>query len=53
MLIPAKEVGKVLLEHLTEAVREEFPEATEDEIQESVTKILCALGGVMFKGPVE
>ena len=51
--IPAKEVGRILLETLREAVAEEFPEATEAEREESVTRILCALGGVMYKGPVE
>jgi hypothetical protein len=53
MLIPAKDIGKVLLEGLTEAVKEEYPEATAAEIDESVTRILCALGGVLYKGPVE
>lgn len=51
--ILAKDVGRILLEHLTDAVKEEFPEATAAEIDESVTRILCALGGVMYKGPVE
>jgi hypothetical protein len=53
MLIPAKDIGKVLLEDLTDAVKEEYPEATAAEIDESVTRILCALGGVLYKGPVE
>lgn len=49
--IPAKDVGRVLLETLYEAVAEEFPEATEAERDESVKRILCALGGVLYKGP--
>ena len=52
-IIPAKDVGRVILECLYQAVREEFPEATESEIDASVTRILCAMGGVMFDGPVE
>ena len=51
--ILAKDVGRVLLECLTEAVKEEFPEATEAEIDESVARILCALAGVKYKGSVE
>ena len=51
--ILAKDVGKVLFETLVESVREEFPEATEAEIDESVARILCALAGVKYKGSVE
>lgn len=53
MLILAKDVGRVLFEDLTNAVREEYPEATTEEIDESVTRILCALGGVLYKEPAE
>ena len=49
--IPAKDIGRVLLETMYEAVAEEFPEATEAERDEAVTRILCALGGVLYKGP--
>ena len=49
--IPAKDVGRILFETLQETVREEFPEATEAEREQSVTRILCALGGVPYKGP--
>ena len=49
--IPAKEVGRILFETLKETVAEEFPEATAAEREESVARILCALGGVLYKGP--
>ena len=51
MLIPAKDVGRVILEDLREFAKKEYPEATEAEREESVKQFLCALGGVMFKGP--
>ena len=51
MLIPAKDVGRVILEDLREFARKEYPEATEAEREESVKRILCALGGVLYKGP--
>lgn len=50
--IPAKEVGKILFDILKEAVAEEFPEATEAERDESIARILCALGGVKYERPL-
>ena len=48
MLIPAKDVGRVILEDLREFAKKEYPEATEAEREELIAKFLGAWSRQMF-----
>lgn len=50
-IIPAKDVGRVILEDLREFGRKEWPEKTEAEREEILASFLNAWAGTMFKGP--
>ena len=50
-IIPAKDVGRVILETLREISRESLPDATEAEREESIAKFLGGVSNVMFEGP--
>jgi len=52
-IIPAKDVGRVILEDLRKFASKEYPEATESERELLIAKFLNALSGAMFNGPVE
>lgn len=52
-IIPAKDVGRVILETLRESARKSLPDATEAEREESIARFLGIWGGAMFKGPTE
>jgi hypothetical protein len=48
-IIPAKEVGAMILKDIQAAVREEYgPNATPEEIQAAEWALLGALGATMF-----
>lgn len=48
MIIPAKDVGRVILEDLREFARKEYPGATESEREELVANFFNAWAGEMF-----
>ena len=50
MIIPAKDVGRVILEDLREFAKKEYPDASEAEREEMIAKFLNALGGALFAG---
>jgi hypothetical protein len=52
-IIPAKDVGRVILETLRESARKSLPDATEAEREESIARFLGVWGGAMFKGPAK
>jgi hypothetical protein len=50
-IIPAKDVGRVILEDLREFAKKEYPEKTEAEREMMLVDFFNALSGYMFKGP--
>jgi len=52
-IIPAKDVGRVILETLRESAREALPDATEAEREESIAKFLGIMSDTMFAGPAK
>jgi hypothetical protein len=52
-IIPAKDVGRVILETLRESAREALPDATEAEREESIAKFLGIMSNTMFAGPTK
>jgi hypothetical protein len=52
-IIPAKDVGRVILETLRESAREALPDATEAEREESIAKFLGIMSDAMFAGPAK
>jgi hypothetical protein len=53
MFIPAKDIGREILETLREISREALPDATEAEREESIAKFLGIMSDVMFAGPTK
>jgi hypothetical protein len=53
MAIPAKDVGRKILETLRESAREALPDATEAEREESIAKFLGIMSDAMFAGPTK
>ena len=47
-IIPAKDVGHVILEDLREFAKTELPEATEAEREQAIAAFLNAWSGAMF-----
>ena len=52
-IIPAKDVGRVILEDLRELGRKEWPEKSEAEREEMLASFLGVLSKGMFDGPEE
>lgn len=52
-IIPAKDVGRVILETLRDAAVKALPDATEAEREESIAKFLGIMSDTMFKGPTK
>ena len=52
-IIPAKDVGRVILEDLRKCAAEEMPNATEAEREEAIAHFLNALGGALFAGEMK
>ncbi len=52
-IIPAKDVGRVILEDLRAMALRDFPDATEADRELMIAKFLGAWGGAMFKGPTK
>jgi hypothetical protein len=52
-IIPAKDVGRVILQTLREAAVKALPDATEAEREESIAKFLGIMSDAMFAGPVK
>ena len=50
-LIPAKDIGRLIFQNLVDAVNEEYPDATEEEKNEAMARILEAWGEEMFCKP--
>ena len=48
MIIPAKDVGRIIFEDLQKIAVQELPNATEGERQEAIAQFLNAWGGTMF-----
>ena len=53
MIIPAKDVGRMIWEDLQEIARKELPTATEAERQEAIAEFLGAWGTSMFAGEMK
>ena len=51
-IIPAKDVGRVILEDLREFAKKEYPDATEAEREEMLAKFLNAWAGSMFTAKI-
>ena len=52
-MIPVKDIGRVIWDDLCESVAQEYPEKSEAEREEVVSRILDAWADSMFAGPVE
>jgi hypothetical protein len=52
-IIPAKDVGRVILETLREISRESLPDATEAEREASIASFLGIMSDAMFAGPTK
>lgn len=52
-IIPAKDVGRVILASLREAAVKALPDATEAERERSIALFLGAVGDSMFMGPAK
>ena len=52
-IIPAKDVGREILETLRKSAREALPDATEAEREESIAKFLGVMSDAMFAGPTK
>ena len=52
-IIPAKDVGRVILEDLREFARKEWPDVAEEDRERSIAIFLGAVGETMFKGPAK
>ena len=52
-IIPAKDVGRVILEEMRDFVRKEYPNATDAEREKMLAKFLNALGAGLFAAPMK
>jgi hypothetical protein len=52
-IIPAKDVGRVILEDLRAMALRDFPDATEADRELMIAKFLGVWGSAMFKGPAK
>ena len=51
-IIPAKDVGRVILEDLREFAKKELPDATEAEREQAIAQFLGAWGTSMALNPM-
>lgn len=52
-IIPAKDVGRVILEDLHKIAEREFPDATDAEREQMIAGFLNAWGGALFAGEMK